>query len=407
MRILMITDVYFPRINGVSTSIKSFRDELIAQGHEVTLVAPEYISDELNHYVDDADIIRIKSRQVILDPEDRFMNKDKIERLLPVLKDKNFDILHIHTPFVAHYAGLKLANLLNIPCVETYHTYFEEYLYHYIPFLPKKWLKGLARSFTRSQCNKVNAVVVPSIAMQDALAGYGVVCNTSIIPTGLNLDIFNAGNATDFRKKYDIPEDRPMLVHIGRVAHEKNIDFLVHMVDQLRLNVPDILFVITGEGPSVSHLQYLVKKINLEENIKFIGYLSRDKELLDCYKAGDIFVFASHTETQGLVLLESMACGTPVVSQAKMGTIDILKPEKGAIIAEDDLLDFSAKVLMLLQNTSLRERMGHEAKEYAATWSTQKMTFKVLNFYQETIDSYAMTSAVVNRSCTESVQEIS
>lgn len=404
MRILMISDVYFPRINGVSTSIKSFRDELIAQGHEVTLIAPEYVSDELNHYVDDVDIIRIKSRQVILDPEDRLMNKKKILNLVPELKAKQFDILHIHTPFIAHYAGLKLAALLNIPCVETYHTYFEEYLYNYIPFLPKKWLKNIARNFTRSQCNKVNAVIVPSIAMQDALRGYGVISNTSIIPTGLNLDEFNGGNAADFRKKYDIADERPVLVHIGRVAHEKNIDFIVHMVDKLRSNIPEILLVIAGEGPSLTHLKSLTKKLGLDENIKFVGYLSREKELLDCYKAGDVFVFASHTETQGLVLLESMACGTPVVSQAKMGTVDILKPEKGAIIAEDDLLDFAAKVSMLLENTQLREPMGQEAKEYAATWSTQKMTQKVLSFYQDVIENAEMKYAVVTRKCIEAGQ---
>ena len=389
MRILMISDVYFPRINGVSTSIKSFRDELIVQGHEVYLIAPEYVSDKLNHYIDDENILRIKSRQVVLDPEDRLMNRKKILSYLPDLKNKQFDILHIHTPFVAHYAGLELARLLNIPVVETYHTYFEEYLYHYIPFLPKKWLKGLARRFTRSQCNKVNAVVVPSNAMQKALTNYGVTCDLSIIPTGLNLADFDAGDADDFRKKYNIEDERPLLVHIGRVAHEKNIDFLVHMTDQLRHTIADVLLVITGEGPSLSHLKSLVQKLGLENNVLFVGYLSREKELLDCYKAGDIFVFASHTETQGLVLLEAMACGTPVVSQAKMGTVDILKPEVGAIIAEDDQQDFVTKVLMLLQNKPLRIQMGQDAVKYAATWSAQKMTHKVLNFYQDTMNMFA------------------
>ncbi|MCW8901714.1 MAG: glycosyltransferase [Gammaproteobacteria bacterium] len=407
MRILMISDVYFPRINGVSTSIKSFRDELIAQGHEVILIAPEYPADNKIQYVDDINIMRIKSQQVILDPEDRFMSKKHILNRLHYLKYKQFDVLHIHTPFVAHYAGLKLAKALNIPCVESYHTYFEEYLYQYIPFLPKSWLKGLARKVSRSQCNSVDAVVVPSNAMQEALNGYGVICEKSIIPTGLNINDFKPGNAAEFRREYDIPETQPLLVHIGRVAHEKNIDFLLLMLDLLRYSVPDILLVITGEGPSLSHLQARVKKLKLEKHVRFIGYLSREKELMACYKAGDVFVFSSHTETQGLVLLEAMACGTPVVSLAKMGTVDILKPEKGAIISDDDPQDFAVKVSLVLLNTTMRERMSQEAKEYAATWSTQKMTNKMLTFYQRTVLSHVNKSTLSNKGCVEINQEAS
>ena len=137
----MITDVYFPRINGVSTSIKTFRDELQKQGHRVTLIAPDYISNE---YSDDKDIIRIPSKKVLLDPEDRMMSRKKIKSMLHKSGLMNIDIVHIHTPFVAHYSGVWLAGQLGIPCVESYHTFFEEYLYHYIPFFPKSWLKALA-----------------------------------------------------------------------------------------------------------------------------------------------------------------------------------------------------------------------------------------------------------------------
>lgn len=389
MRILMISDVFFPRINGVSTSIKSFRDELIKQGHQVTLIAPQYPGSDNLQYTDDADIIRIKSRQVIFDPEDRLMNKKHIFRHLEKLKKNNFDVLHIHTPFLAHYAGLKLARLLNIPTVETYHTYFEEYLFHYIPFLPRRWLKTLARNFTRSQCNKVNAVIVPSTAMQETLSGYGVnnQCST-IIPTGLNLEEFRGGNALQFRHKHDIPAERPLLVHIGRVAHEKNIDFLLHMVDTLRHSLPDILLVITGEGPALNHLKTLSHQLRIHNHVKFIGYLSRENELLDCYRAGDVFVFASHTETQGLVILEAMACGTPVVSLAKMGTIDILRPQKGALIAEDNPAEFAEKVKQLLADPALHEHMSKEAVEYARTWSTQTMTHKLLEFYLQVMNNH-------------------
>ena len=133
MRILMISDVYFPRVNGVSTAIMTLRRELKRMGHEVTLIAPDYGAVT----ADEEDILRIPARPVWLDPEDRMMQRRHITELLPYLQGQTFDLVHIHTPFIAHYAGLELARTLGVPCVETYHTFFEEYLFHYVPFVPK------------------------------------------------------------------------------------------------------------------------------------------------------------------------------------------------------------------------------------------------------------------------------
>ena len=181
MNILMISDVYFPRVNGVSTSIATFRGSLAALGHSVMLIAPDYptAADE------DAGIVRIPSRYLLLDPEDRILKAGEILSQEHQLRDRRFDLLHIQTPFIAHHVGVKLARRLGIPCVETYHTYFEEYLYHYIPFLPKPFLKSVARSLTRRQCNHVDHVVVPSRAMHEVLDDYGVRAPVSVIPTGI------------------------------------------------------------------------------------------------------------------------------------------------------------------------------------------------------------------------------
>ncbi|HKJ08090.1 MAG TPA: glycosyltransferase, partial [Gammaproteobacteria bacterium] len=170
MRILMISDVYFPRVNGVSTSIQTFRQAFEARGHTVSLIAPDYrqATDGTE------DVLRIPSRQVLMDPEDFMMQRRSVRRLTDALRERNFDLLHIQTPFVAHYAGSALARQLGIPRVETYHTFFQEYLYHYVPFLPKSWMREAARKFSRWQCNAVDAVVVPSSAMLEVLRGYGV-----------------------------------------------------------------------------------------------------------------------------------------------------------------------------------------------------------------------------------------
>ena len=381
MRILKISDVYFPRINGVSTSIQTFWQEFIELGHEVTLIAPQY-NDEVEN---NDSLIRIPAKTLPFDPEDRLFIGRHVTRQVDTLKNKQFDIIHIETPFAAHYSGLRLAKALGIPKIETYHTHFEEYFYHYLPLLPKPLLKFIARKFNRRQCNAVDAIIVPSQAMLDVLSSYGVKKPIKIIPTGMDNHFFNPGNGKAFREKYNIPANKQVLLHIGRIAHEKNIDFLFHVVDEVRKTLPDILLMIAGEGPALNHLKNLSQKLKLENNIRFLGYLDRKTELLDCYASSNMFIFASRTETQGLVLLEAMAQGLPVVSTAKLGTVDILQPQKGCIIAEEEINDFSKKVLSVLTDKELNARLIEEAPVYAQSWSASEMAKKALAYYEETI----------------------
>ena len=385
MRILQISDVYFPRINGVSTSIQTFIEAFKKLGHEVTLIAPRYTE----HDEENDNLIRIPSRPLPFDPEDRLFNRSYTRKLTKQLKQENFDIIHIETPFSAHFEGIRLAKELRLPVVETYHTHFEEYFYHYLPMLPKPLLRFTARQLNRWQCNSVNALIVPSLAMENILLKYGVDKPIEIIPTGLHPRYFRQGDGDLFRENHNIPLDRPMLVHVGRVAHEKNIDFLLHMLTELRKSVPEILLLIAGEGPALAHLKKLGTKLGVEYNLKFVGYLDRETELLDCYASGDIFVFASRTETQGLVLLEAMAQSVPVVSTAKLGTVDILGQQRGALIANEEVMDFSQKILQVLQNTGLRQRLINEARPYAETWSATEMARKALNFYEKTLEGFA------------------
>jgi 1,2-diacylglycerol 3-alpha-glucosyltransferase len=384
MRILMISDVYFPRINGVSTSIKTFREELTELGHEITLIAPEYP----NHTETDPDIIRIASRYLVIDPEDRLMKRKMISSLKHDLANKQFDVLHIQTPFMAHYAGIELSKALNIPRVVTYHTHFEEYLYHYLPFVPKSMMRFAARWFNRQQCNDVDSVIVPSTAMLDILRKYDIHKPIEIIATGIDERFFTPGNGDRFKQKYNIEANRPVLVHIGRLAHEKNIDFLLNMLVELRKQTPEVLLVIAGEGPAKEHLVKLSNTLGLENNVLFVGYLDRETSLLDCYCAGDIFIFASKTETQGLVLLEAMAQRIPVVSLAILGTKDILDAGKGVIVAEEDINDFSEKIQRIINSPELKEQLSNEAYDYARTWTSRAFAEKKQSFYEKTIQQY-------------------
>jgi len=385
MNILMISDVFFPRINGVSTSIDTFRNSLHNLGVNSTLIAPDYPN---RTSPDSETLLRVPSRQVPLDPEDRMMRRSAIRSLDATLTQRRFDLVHIHTPFVAHYAGIELARKLGVPCVATYHTFFEEYLFHYIPFLPKDWLKGLARRFSRGQCNQLDAVIVPSRAMASTLTDYGVQRPVHILPTGLSEQQFHGGDGCHFRQRYQISKERKLLLFVGRVAHEKNIGFLIEMMSMLRQREPQALLLITGEGPALDGLKLQVQQAALDEHVRFLGYLDRDSELHDCYRAADLFVFASRTETQGLVLLEAMALGTPVVALAAMGTRDILESQQGCRIAPDDPALFATVVGQLLQDQATLQALGREARRYARTWRTETLSGRLVELYGSWISNH-------------------
>ena len=381
MRILMISDVYFPRVNGVSTSIQTFRRELAALCHDVDVIAPAYPA----RYAEDGHTLRVASRFIPLDPEDRMMKAGDVRALLPLLREERYDLVHIQTPFVAHYLGIEIADVLGVPRVETYHTFFEEYLYHYVPVLPKSMLRALSRRFSRTQCNRVNALIVPSSAMRDKLAGYGVQVPMHVIPTGIPMADFSGGDGTVFRARHGIEKDRPMLLFVGRVAHEKNIGFLLRALEQALVHIPGLLLTIAGEGPALASLKKLAAKRNLQNHVLFVGYLDRRAALLDCYRSADAFVFASRTETQGLVLLEAMALGVPVISTAVMGTRDVVGAGRGALVPEDNESDFARNIVKLMKDAALRARLGDEGRVYAAEWNAGTLAGRLADAYEKVI----------------------
>jgi len=378
LHILMLSDVYFPRINGVSTSIQTFRRELAELGHRVTVMAPDYPGQAQ----DEGDIQRVASRRVPFDPEDRLMARQALREALRALKLAGIDLVHIQTPFRAHYAGVAFARELGVPCLETYHTYFEEYFFHYVPIVPRAWMRVAARRLSRQQCNALDAVVVPSRAMRQVLQTYGVTTPMHIIPTGLELSRWQGGDGAAFRQRHGIPASRPVLVHVGRVAFEKNIDFLLRVVARLRRRIPDVLLIVSGDGPARAGLEALSRRLGLQGNVLFVGYLDRRTVLLDCYRAGDVFVFASNTETQGLVLLEAMALGVPIVSTAVLGTKDILENAQGALIAREDEADFCDKIVQVLEDGALRGRLAAAAREDAAGWSAPATARTMADLYR-------------------------
>ncbi|WP_269532301.1 glycosyltransferase [Chitinimonas sp. BJYL2] len=380
MRVLMVSDVYFPRVNGVSTSIRTFRQSLAEIGVTVDLIAPAYPGA-----VEEDGVYRVPSRYLAFDPEDRMMRRSEIDALLPVLRGQAYQLVHIQTPFIAHYAGLALARALGVPVVTTYHTFFEEYLHHYARIVPRGWTRALARRFSRGQCNATAGVVAPSTAMRDALRSYGVTVPIEVIPTGIPLAEFDHGDGEAFRQAHAIPLNAEVALYVGRVAHEKNIDLLLHMAVAVAAARPDFLLMIAGEGPALPHLKALAEQLGLTGRVRFVGYLDRARALVDCYRAADVFVFGSTTETQGLVLLEAMALGVPVVAIAAMGARDILLPEQGCLCAPIDAAGFALVVQHLLADAELRAGKAVEARAYALSWSAPATAERMASFYRQVL----------------------
>jgi 1,2-diacylglycerol 3-alpha-glucosyltransferase len=384
MNILMLSDVYFPRVNGVSTSIRTYADALTRMGHHVTVVAPDYHAGK--GHPEDAfapfEVIRLAARTIFFDPEDRLITGTAMDAVLEQLARRHWDVIHIHTPFQAHRLGVRLARLAGRPTVETYHTYFEVYIGLYLPWLPDPLLRLLARRVSRRMCREVDHLIVPSAQMVRVLEGYGIDTPNTVLPTGIDLDEFAAGSGSAFRLRHGIAAGRPTLVTVSRLAKEKNIGFLLQVVQRLVAEFPTLLLVVAGEGPDAERLRRLVVSLDLADNVRFFGNLDRRSALLDCYRAGDLFVFASPTETQGLVLIEAMALGVPIVSTAVMGTATVLRDAGSAVIAPEDVHAFAGHVARLLRSPEQRAALAAASANDASAWTTAGLMPVVERLYR-------------------------
>jgi glycosyltransferase involved in cell wall biosynthesis len=343
------------------------------------------------HYGDEPDepgVVRVPGRRLPTDPEDRLASWGAMRRATREAA-ADCELVHIQTPFVAHYAGLAAARHHGIPVLTTYHTLFEEYLQFYVPLLPAAWSRWVARRFSRDQCNAVDTVVVPSSAMAERLRGYGVAAPLRVLPTGIPLARFARGDGAAFRASRGIDPERPLALFVGRVAHEKNIGFLLEALVQAHRLCPRALLLITGEGPAMSDLQRRAAQLGVSESVRFLGYLDRTTELPDCYAAADVFVFASRTETQGLVLLEAMAAGLPVIALSVMGTADILAAAGGALVPPDDPVPFGKTLGAFLADRKGWGNYSGEALKAAQHWSDGAMAQRLASVYREVLADHA------------------
>jgi glycosyltransferase involved in cell wall biosynthesis len=383
LKIALVTDTYFPRINGVSASTRVFFEEFEKLGHEVHLYAPAFPG----HVDENPHIHRFPSMRVFFDPEDRLGRPNQDKELIRQFKEHRFDIVHTQTPFSIGGPAVKWAKESGAKVVHTYHTLFTAYVEYYLPWLPKPIMVWAAKAISRDYCNHCDLIITPSHEMKRVLETYGITHRPiEAIPTGINLARFQNADGARFRRDNGFAPEDQILLFMGRVSGEKNIAFLVRCMTRLASMFPKSKLVIAGEGGGKEGLRKMVRKLGLEKQVVFLGYLSGN-DWRDCYASADLFTFASVTETQGLVVTEAMAAGVPVVAVGRMGVKDVMHEQRGGLLTDLDEDEFIEAVRRMLTDKELYALKKSETLPEAERWSSSSMAQKMLGAYEKLLKS--------------------
>ncbi|KRM45824.1 glycosyltransferase family 4 protein [Lentilactobacillus parafarraginis] len=318
MNIGIFTDTYFPQVSGVATSIKTLKNELEREGNQVyifTTTDPHVDKDTYEH-----NIFRFSSIPFISFTDRRIAVRGLFQAY-EIAKELNLDIVHTQTEFSMGMIGKFVAKNLNIPCVHTYHTMYEDYL-HYVA--NGKLLKPVhVKEGTLAFCYHLAGVIAPSDRVLDKLTEYGVKCQMRIIPTGIDVGMYAKTVDDDIRAKYGIAQDAPLMLSISRLAYEKNITEIIKLLPEIVRQVPTVKLMIVGDGPAKEDLEQQVVDLKLEAHVIFTGEISND-HVNAFYQAANVFVSTSESESQGLTYIEAMAAGLPVVVTASDYTDGLL-----------------------------------------------------------------------------------
>jgi glycosyltransferase involved in cell wall biosynthesis len=382
MKIAIFTNIYLPNPYGVSGSVESFRREFERTGHEVCIFAPQwkgYHDKNPNVFRYPAVETNIKIKFPIPIPYSRKISK--------IINKLDLDVIHSQHPNLLGSAARRWAKKKNIPLVFTWHTLYDQYA-HFVPFVPQKLAVWFAIRNARNYANKCDQIVVPTLSVGEIIKKWGVTNkNITAISTGVEEGQFANPNRESVRKKYKINSDEILLFVMTRLTAENNMEFLVDaMLDILEDN-KNAKFMICGDGNLKEGLTKKVSDKKLSERIIFIGIV-RGSEKKNYYAAGDIFVYASTSETQGMVLTEAMYAGLPIVAVRATGVKDIVEDGKTGFLVLEDKADFGDAAQKLIDDKNLRGKFSEEAEEIAKAKYTSKICAeKMIEVYEKAINS--------------------
>lgn len=383
----MMTNTFTPHVGGVSRSVEAFSACFREMGHRVLIVAPKFD----NTQSEEVDVVRVPAIQnfngsdfsVVL-PAPGYLH-DAVEEFAPM-------VVHSHHPFLIGSTALRLARQLSIPIVFTHHTMYEQYT-HYVPG-DSEALKRFVIKLSTHYANLCDRVFAPSQSIADVLRRREVEVPIDVVPTGVSLKLMSKGSGRGFREILNIPEDAFVIGHVGRLAPEKNLEFLVQAVLAYMATNAKACFLIVGTGPSQRAIRHAFQQVGLDNRLYETGSLTHPI-LASAYKAMDLFAFASKSETQGMVLTEANAVGVPVVALDAPGVREItVDGENGRLLTEETVEAFSSAFRWMAEKTPAgRQRLSKAAKAAAAKVSLERTGTKALSIYQDLVDRGASRTA--------------
>ena len=380
MKILITTDTYRPTINGVVTSIESLKKALDRLGHDVRILT---FSDSFNSKQED-DIYYMGSLGAGKFYPDARMNKLFYNRFYEDIMDWKPDIVHSQTEFTMFIQAKKIAKDLDIPLLHTYHTVYEDYTHYFS--LNKKIGKELAKQFSKQIIKMTDGVVVPTNKIYNLLTEYNIQEDIYVAPTGINVQKLSECDDFDIRSGYKIPEDKHIVLFLGRIGKEKNITEILQYLENIDRD--DIVFIIAGAGPFLSELKDICSNSKIRDRLIFTGIIDSSK-VGNFYSQADVFVSASTSETQGLTFIESMACSTPIICRRDDCLDGVLIDGKTGFgyNTEEEFIEY---INQILDNEKLRDEMGKNCKQLVdENYTEDSFANKIEQIYTKVIENHA------------------
>jgi glycosyltransferase involved in cell wall biosynthesis len=380
MRILIFSNAYKPTISGVVTSISLFRQGLINANHEVHIIAPQY-----EDYQDEDPFV---FRFPALDLSDR-LNISLVLPIQPLMEPTvrgiKPDLIHSQHPVWMGDLAAAFASDMNLPLVFTFHTRYDEYAQSYVPIVPELASK-IAGEVVLRYMRHCAHIIAPTPSIRDLiLSEYPLDVPVSVVPSPVDLNQYDELNPGRVRTMLGLEEEE-LLLYVGRLSKEKGLDLILRAFVRIIAERPSVRLLLLGEGPYKRALESKTRRLGLSERI-IVGGVILHEEVPNYVSAADLFVFSSLTDTQGLVLLEAMTAGTPVVAVEAPGSADVLS-EGGGLLVPATEVDFSNAVLSLLADEAGRSEMGKQAIRAAQRYSIPATTARMLEVYEKTIEAW-------------------
>ncbi|MBC1488337.1 glycosyltransferase family 4 protein [Listeria sp. FSL L7-1485] len=384
MNIGIFTDTYSPQISGVATSIMILENELRKQGHTVYIFTTT--DPNANRESEEGRVFRLPSIPFVFFPERRVavagMNK-----FIKLVGRLNLDIIHTHTEFSLGLLGKRIAKKYHIPSVHTYHTMYVDYL-HYIA-KGKIITPSMVGKMTKSFCDSYDAIITPTAKVKHHLEEQGIHKLMYTIPTGTDISSFAPAEKqqiTDLKKSLGIGVDDAVILSLGRIAQEKNIDAIINAMPEVLLEEPNAKLVIIGDGPVRKDLEKIVEYKNLEPHVIFTGAVEWENISL-YYQLGDLFVSASTTETQGLTYAEAMAASLPVVAKRDESIEGFLTDRETAFLFDEDY-ELAGLLVQILSDKNTATHVATNGRVKVESISADQFGLNVEATYNEIREIY-------------------